>query len=248
MNTFPRFLRRLILLAALLVPLPLFAAGPACAPPPKAKPATESNLDELEEVVVVAKEDSSYLRDLRAWLKRLVGEYSYEGYVDICGNGNPGDQRPVTGKADCIAKGSAPNIQCTVNMRWPAAVQENGEAVPGSAYNLVTAHVIYSVENRFIPEQSINRWGLMSMQVDSKGKAEWASGALIGDAFVSNERCVGMQGDCRKKLRITARPNAKEITMLVDMEIGQQRIMRQALVLNRESKSRTGESSTKSPR
>ena len=235
MNSRPRVLGRLILVLALLLPAPLFAAGSVCAPPPKVDPEKAGNLEELEEVVVVAKETSAYLNDLRAWLKRLVGAYSYEGYVDICGNGNPGDQRPVTGQAECIAKGAAPNIQCTVNMRWPVAVQENGEAVPGGAYNIVTAHVIYSVENRFIPEQRINRWGLMSMQVDSKGKAEWSSGALIGDSFVSKERCVGIPGECKKNMRITARPNAKEVTMLIDTEIGEQRVMRQALVLNRKS-------------
>jgi hypothetical protein len=122
-------------------------------------------------------------------------------------------------------------------MRWPVAVQASGEAVPGSAYHLVTAHVIYSVENRYIPEQQMNRWGLMSMQVDSKGNAEWASGALIRDTFVSKERCVGMPGDCHKSMRITAERNAREVTMRIDTEVGQQRVMRQDLVLQRESKS-----------
>jgi hypothetical protein len=240
----PRVLR-LIPVLALLLPAPLFAAGSACAPPPP-RPEKKDNLDELAEVVVVAKETSTYLKDLRAWIKRLVGQYDYEGYVDSCGNGNPADQRPVTGRADCIALGSMPSVQCTVNMRWPVAVQENGEPVPGGSFNLFSAHVIYSVENRYIPEQQLNRWGLMSMQVDNKGRAEWASGALIGNSFVSREPCAGMQAGCQKRMRITARPNASEITMQVDIEVGQQPVMRQALVLHRESKARKGESSGKS--
>ena len=152
------------------------------------------------------------------------------------------------GRADCIALSSAPTIQCTVNMRWPVAVQQNGAAAPGSAFNIVTAHVIYSVENRFIPEQQMNRWGLMSMQVDTRGNAEWASGALIGDSFVSKEPCVAMPGDCRKSMRITAERNAREITMLVDTEVGEQRVMRQSLVLNRASKPPKLESSGTRPR
>jgi len=238
-------MHRLILFLALLLPAPLFAAESACAPPP---PEKHSDLQELPEVVVVPKETESYLGDLRAWLKRLVGEYTYDGYVDICGNGNPADQRPVTGRADCVAISSAPTIQCTVNMRWPLAVQQKGQAVPDSAYSVVTAHVIYGVENRFMPEQKMNRWGLMSMQVDSKGTAEWASGTLTGDTFVSKEPCVGMPGDCYKSMRITAEPNASEVIMLVDTEVGQQRVMRQGLVLHRESKSRQVESSGSRPR
>lgn len=247
MNASPRVVLRLILLLALLLPAPVFAAGAACAPPPP-RAQEQSDLQELEEIVVVAKEDESYLRDLRAWLKRLVGEYSYEGYVDICGNGNPVDLRPVTGRADCIAISSAPTIQCTVDMRWPVAVQQNGQAAPGSEYNLVAAHVIYSVENRYLPEQQMNRWGLMSMQVDSKGTAEWASGALIGDSFVSKEPCVGMPGDCRKSMRITAERNSELVTMLIDTDVGEQRVMRQSLVLNRGSKSRNVEPSGNRPR
>jgi hypothetical protein len=235
-------MRRLIPVLALLLSAPVFAAGSVCAPPP---PHVEKHSDaqELEEVVVVAKENESYLRELRTWLKRLVGEYEYEGYVDICGNGNREDQRPVTGRADCIAISPVPTVQCTVNMRWPVAVQANGQAAPGSAYNLVTAHVIYSVEDRFIPEQQMNRWGLMSMQVDTRGNAEWASGALIGDSFVSKEPCVGMPGDCRKSMRITAERNSDEVTMLVDTEVGKQRVMRQSLVLHRDSRSPKAESS-----
>jgi hypothetical protein len=94
----------------------------------------------------------------------------------------------------------------------------------------------------------MNRWGLMSMQVDSQGTAEWASGALIGDSFISNEPCVGVPGDCRKSMRITAERNARELTMLIDTEVGEQRVMRQSLVLHRESKSRKGESTGKQPR
>jgi hypothetical protein len=247
LNTSPRVLRRLIPALVLLLPAPLFAAGSVCAPPPP-RPEKKENLDELAEVVVVAKETSSYLKDLRAWLKRLVGQYNYEGYVDICGNGNPADQRPVTGRADCIALGSTSNIQCTVNMRWPVAVQDNGEPVPGGSFNLFSAHAIYSVENRYIPEQRLNRWGLMSMQVDSRGRAEWASGALIGDSFVSKGPCVGMPGSCQKHMRITARPNAKEIYMVVDIEVGEQPVMRQALELHRESKAQRGDSSGRSSR
>jgi len=86
------------------------------------------------------------------------------------------------------------------------------------------------------------------MQVDSKGNAEWASGALINDSFVSKEPCVGRPGDCRKSMRITAERNSELVTMLIDTDVGEQRVMRQSLVLNRESKSRNVEPSGNRPR
>jgi hypothetical protein len=221
---------------------PVLAAGFACAQPPDLG---EKNgaLVELEEVVVTGAQVKTRTNDLQAWLKLLVGNYTYEGYVDLCGNGNAEDQRPVTGKADCVDFGSTPNVRCGVNVHWPAERGENGAPVLGGVSNLQPAFVIYGLENRYIPEQKIARLALMFTQVDSEGVTEWASGALVGDTFTSREPCVGMPGACQKITRITARPDSDDISMLIDVNIDNQRVMRQAFLLHRESKSQSGRKS-----
>jgi hypothetical protein len=226
-------IRGLILVLALMLSGPVLAAGFTCAPP--AESDRKSTLDELEDVVITGKQVETDTKDLQAWLRLLVGKYTYEGYVDLCGKGNARDQRPVTGKSECIASGSTPNVHCTVNVRWPAARGENGAPVRGGVSNLLPASVIYTLENRHIPEMQLNRWGLMFALVDNRGIQEWASGTLVGDTFTSREPCVDMPGNCLKVTRITARPDSNEMSMLVDIRIDDQRVLRQTFLLHRES-------------
>jgi hypothetical protein len=234
--------RRCVLTLALMLSGQVMAADFACAPPRES--GKNGTLDQLEEVVITGKEPTTRTKDLKAWLELLVGQYTYEGYVDLCGQGNARDQRPVTGKSDCIKPGSTPNVQCTVNVRWPATRWEGGRPVLGGVSSLLPAFVIYALENRYIPELKVDRLNLMFTQVDNKGVAEWASGTLVGDTFTSRAPCVGIPGACQKITRITARPDSKEISMLVDIEIDDQRVLRQAFLLHRESNLRNGKSST----
>jgi hypothetical protein len=205
--------RSLVLALALMLSGPVLAAGFTCAP------ATETDnraaLDELEEVVITGEESETDTKDLQAWLQLLVGRFTYEGYVDLCGKGNSKDQRAVTGSSDCIGSGSTPNVHCTVNVRWPAARGENGAPVLGGSSSLLPALVMFT-------------------QVDNKGVTEWASGMLVGDTFMSREPCVGIPGDCRKTTRVTARPGSNEISMLIDVRIDDERVLRQVFLLHRD--------------
>lgn len=225
-------LRGLALTLALLLSGPALAAGFTCAPADSSN-ANPQALEELDEVLVTAEEITTNTQDLQAWLKRLVGQYTYEGHVDLCGKGNAKDLRPVTGNSDCMVLGSRPNVHCTVNVRWPSTRGENGAPVFGGVSNLFPAYAIYSLEARNIPERQLGRWGLMFMQVDSKGVAEWGFGTLVGDTFTSREPCVAVPGACQKITRITARPDSEEITMLVDIRIDNQRVLRQSFLLHR---------------
>lgn len=218
---------------ALILSGPVLAAGFSCSPPSDS--ASRSGIEELQEVVVSAEQTATNTGDLQAWLRLLVGRYRYEGHVDLCGKGNPGDKRLVTGTADCIGSGSTPNVHCEINVRWPAARSESGAPVLGGESNLLPARVVYSLEARHSPERQISRWGLMFMQVDSKGVPEWASGTLVGNTFLSREPCVGIPGTCEKITRITARPDSSEISMLVDIEVDGVRVLRQSFLLHRES-------------
>lgn len=236
--------RSWVLVMALLLPCTVLAAGFSCESPANA--GNRTTLDELEEVVITGEETTTETKDLRAWLGLLVGQFTYEGYVDLCGKGNAREQRPVTGKADCVGSGSTPNVHCTVNVRWPAARGENGAPVLGGVSSLQPASVIYTLESRYMPEKQLNYWGLMFMQVDNKGLAEWAAGTLVGDTFASREPCVDLPA-CQKTTRITARPDSNEIAMLVEVHIDNERVLRQTFLLHRESRSPTGGQSSKAP-
>jgi hypothetical protein len=229
---FTTVLKGLVLALALTLSCPAFAAGFQCAKPAEA--GTKGVIQELDEVVVTGEKIKTRSRDLREWLKLLVGKYTYEGYVDLCGQENARDLRPVTGTAACVASGENPNVHCTVNVRWPAARGENGAPVLGGVSSLAPAFAIYSLENRYQPEKHTYQLGLVFTQVDNKGIAEWASGTLVGDTFTSNEPCVGIPGACRKVTKITARPKSKQITTQVDVEIDNRRVLHQSFVLNRE--------------
>lgn len=229
-------LRFLIALFAMMLSGQVLAAGFTCAPPPDSP--KKGTLDELEEVVITGKEVKTETKDLQAWLKLLVGKYTYEGFVDLCGHDQAADLRDVTGKADCVASGSTPNVHCTVDVRWRTTRGENGAPVRGGLSTLQPGLVVYSLENRLDPTIRINRWGLMFTQVDNKGVAEWASGTLVGDTFTSREPCVDIPGNCQKVTRITARPDSNEIAMLIDVRIDNERVLHQAFLLHRESGSR----------
>jgi hypothetical protein len=219
----------MILVLALLVPGPILAAGLTCAP--SADSGEKIRLEEPKEAPISVKGAAYDVRDMQAWLGLLVGQYTYEGHVDLCGKGNANDQRPVTGKADCIAAGSPPtSVHCRVNVNWPASSREIGSPVLGGVSNLAPAQLLFSIEGR--PR---NAWGLVLMQLDNRSRAEWASGELVGDTFISTEPCVDISGSFQKITQITARADSNKISMLVDIEIGRQRALRQSFLLHRES-------------
>lgn len=196
-------------------------------------------------VVVIDRSKLTTLpEDLSAWLGLLVGEYSYDGHVDLCGNGIAADKRPVTGRADCIASGSTPNVHCKVHVSWPDTKGINGAPVLGGVSNLRPAQFVYSLESSGKRAIQISGWGIRFMQVDDKGIAEWASGVLVGDTFTSAEPCLDMPDDvCRKIIRITARPDSNEISMVADIEIGPARVLHQEFVLHRQPRISRGEQS-----
>jgi hypothetical protein len=245
MTVHHQVIRRVIPVLALLVSGPVAAAGFTCAGP--AETDKERSPQEPEEADLKASETTLSGKDMQSWLRRLVGQYTYGGYVDLCGNGNANDQRRVTGKADCIASGSAPNIHCAVNVRWPTATRENGAPVLGGVSNLAPAEFLFSMEIPRPPMfkgKAANGWGLVFLQLDSSGNAEWASGVLNGDTFHSREPCFDIPGDCHRIKRITVAPDDDEISMRVDIVINRERVLRQVFLLHRKPGTRQGERST----
>lgn len=229
---FTALLRRILPLV-LLLPGSALAAGFTCTPSAtqSTAPPITDQLAELEEVVVRPGGFTSRTRDLGAWLKRLEGQFSYEGYVDLCGNGKAADQRPVTGEADCVSlyNGTSEarrSLYCVVNVHWPLVRADNGAHVMGGESHLSPAVVTYGV----VPDLP----GIQFMQIDSKGIATHVLGKLTGDTLIATESC-GLPGSCRKVTRITARPESQEIAMLIDVEIESRRVLRHVFLLHRVS-------------
>jgi hypothetical protein len=218
------------------------AANFTCARP--TGPSGQQGVDEVEDARSGVRKESG-TRQMQAWLARLVGQYSVEGYVDLCGQGKPKDERPATGTVDCIAAGSPPSVHCKVDVSWPPATSGNGAPLPGGVSNLAPAQFLFSLYTHehydfdgMIPGEPTggsDRRGLHFLQLDNRGIAEWASSELVGDTFLARENCVDIPGNCHKITRITARPAGDEISIRVDVEIDRKRVLRQVLLLHRRS-------------
>lgn len=230
----PRFLRRMIVVLMLLAPVPVLAAGFACAEPTDSD--KTEKVDDADEVRIAIREGTQSAKEMQAWLKLLVGQYNVEGYVDLCGKGIAQDQRPVSGKVDCIASGSAPDVHCAVNVRWPAESAAKGASLPGGVSNLAPAEFVFSIERpTFLNFKGVgvNGWGLALLQLDNRGIAEWNSGVLVGNAFIAGESCGATLEECHRITRITVNPG-NGISMLVDVHRDRQPVLRQSFQLRRE--------------
>lgn len=235
--------RSLALALALMLSGPVLAAGFACAP--AAVSLQEGGQAETEEVSSNARETVSSPKAMQSWLRRLVGRYTTDGYVDLCGKGAPADRRSVKGKVECVEVSAGPDVHCTANVTWPEATKENGVPVLGGVSNLAPAQYLFSIEYPItqlskkrnalsVRGEGANHWGIVAVLVDNKGAGEWASGVLVGDTFLSTELCADIPGACRKITRITALPDSQEISISVEVRVDRKRVLRQVFLLHRE--------------
>jgi hypothetical protein len=235
-----------ILFLALLTPFSAMAADTACtSPADSAKDVPE----EPQEVASNARETVSRTNGMRAWLRRLEGRYTLEGYVDPCGSGNIKDQRQVTGKVDCIIVSVVPDVHCKFHVSWPAAGRLKDASSPGHVSNAVPAQFLFSIEHPMILVElpgrvmrivstnffgdGANNLGIVLVQVDNMGVGEFASGVLVDDTFLSNEPCLDIPGDCRRITRFTVNPENTGIFMTLEVRIDRQRVMRQVFTMQR---------------
>jgi hypothetical protein len=232
-------------LAAKAPSAPVPVAGLTCAQPVEPDKKGKQVVPKVD--AIDGKGASTDIKVLRAWLLMLAGQYRVEGHVDLCGLGHAADQRPVTGSADCMTSGPIPDVHCKVDVGWPETRAESGTPVLGGVSSFRQAQFVYSLENSGSRGIQVSGWGIQFVQVDNKGKADWASGVLLGDTFTAGELCVGVPGNCQKITRITAKPGSNEIAMLIEIQIDQKPVMRQAFLLHREPKLQQGNRSGGSP-
>jgi hypothetical protein len=227
-------------------PVPI--AGLTCAQPvDTGKKSKKSAKDAPIVDVIDGSLATTDIRALRTWLLLLEGQYRFKGHVDLCGQGHTADQRPVTGSADCILSGPIPDVHCKVDAGWPETRADDGTPVLGGVSSLRHAQFVYSLENSGTRAIQVSGWGIQFVQVDNKGRIDWASGVLTGDTFTAGELCVGIPGNCQKITRITAKPDSNEIAMLIEIQIDHLPVMRQAFLLRRELKLQQGDASGGSP-
>jgi hypothetical protein len=202
-----------LLAAALCAPV-AFAASPAAPAPGPASPAgTRSgpSLEELSEVVVSGQRPTRKVADVIPWMRRLLGEYTIEGYVDLGGRGDPAERVNARGGGVCVGFGVAPGVQCEIIVRWPDSRAADGTQIIGGISNLAPAMLLYGLE----PDEV----GVRYLQVDNRGLAEGATGGIVGDMVTFRAPCADVPEGCQRVTRITARPESKVIDMQVDTEI-----------------------------
>jgi hypothetical protein len=210
-----------LLAAAMLTPSLASGASPA-SPAPRA---SADEVVELGEVVVSGEKPTRRMTDLVPWIRRLLGQYRFEGFVDLGGQGRPQDLETVRGVGLCVGFGVAPGVQCEFNVRWTPSTGPNGEELLGGVSHVTPAMVLYAVE----PDDL----GIRYLQVDSRGLAEGSTGFVIGDTATFRAPCVDMPQGCWRVTRITAPSEGDVIEMHVDTEVNLQLAVRQRFKLTR---------------
>ncbi len=195
--------------------LALLACAPAAfaaSPGPRADaPADPARVQELSEVVVSGERPTRKLADVIPWLRRLLGQYTIEGYVDLGGRGEPSELREVRGTGVCVGFGVAPGVQGEFNIRWPETRALGGGEILGGVSNLSPAMMLFGLE----PDEI----GLRYLQVDNRGLAEGSRGGIIGDSAVFRTPCADLIEGCERTMRITTRSDSKLVELQVDTEI-----------------------------
>lgn len=200
---------RTVALVLLFVATAASAAQAPGASRPAATTAAEQEEEVLDEVVVSGERPSRSPTGIAVWLRRLLGRFSVEGYVDVGGKGNPEDKLPVRGAVDCAEFGYMPAVSCDLSINWPATRGLDGTEIPGGVSTLAPAMILYAFEVDWI--------ALRYMLVDSRGTAEVGRDYLRGNTFSATSDCVGIPGDCKRVMRVNARPDGKLVQMQIDI-------------------------------
>jgi hypothetical protein len=232
-------IRRKVALAALALTAcgPLMAAGaipqPAAVPHPVEKQAPqEQPSEQLDEVLV----EGQRKRDRpRSWddyqqpfnfLSHLVGQFVVDGQVDLHAQGNSEDLRKVAGRINCVGFGSAPGVQCELNVRWPETRGPDGVEIPGGVSTLDPAVLLFGFE----PSAP----GVSYVTVDNRGVMDTAVGRMTSpNTMLARAKCVAVPGDCERIARMTVEPDLNTIRMNIDLAIDQRKSVSFAFVMNR---------------
>lgn len=169
---------------------------------------------ELSEVTISAEKPTRKVADLIPFLRRILGQYTIDGKVDLGGQGKPEDRWTAVGTGNCVGFGVAPGVQCELNVKWPQIPGPNGEAVMSGIFGMEPMMILYGLE----PDEL----GIRYLQVNNKGLAEGATGYMIDDTVTFKTPCVNTEPGCQRVTKITARSESKVVDFQIDTEINYQ--------------------------
>jgi hypothetical protein len=187
---------------SLLLPVAAHAASPS----PQSTGTKKE--DELSQVDITAEKPTRKPSELIAWIRRLLGQYTIDGKVDLGGKGNPNERWTAVGTGTCIGFGLAPGVQCEMNVKWPAVPGPHGTEVLSGVSDLSPAMMLYAMQPDDI--------GITYMQVNNTGLAEGSTGFIINNTATFKSPCVNAPPGCQREVRITAESESKVITMEID--------------------------------
>jgi hypothetical protein len=187
---------------SLLLPVAALAASPSTQPTGPRKE------DELSQVDITAEKATRKPSELIAWIRRLLGQYTIDGKVDLGGKGNPNERWTAVGTGTCIGFGLAPGVQCEMNVKWPAVPGPHGAEILSGVSDLSPAMMLYAMQPDDI--------GITYMQVNNTGLAEGSTGFIINNTATFKSPCVNAPPGCQREVRITAESENKVITMEID--------------------------------
>ena len=195
------------------------AANTAAIKPPAPKPVapqtdSKATADDLSEINVTAEKPTRKVSDLIVWIRRLLGQYTIDGKVDMGGKGNPNERWTAVGTGTCIGFGVAPGVQCEMNVKWPPVPGPHGAEVLSGVTDLNPAMMLLGMQPDDI--------GIQYLQVNNKGLAEGSVGTIINDTATFKTPCVNAPPGCMRIMRITAESESKVISMDIDTEIDYQ--------------------------
>lgn len=205
-----------LVVAAMLLP----GLALAAAAEPEEKPDKQ-----LGEILIEGLKPEKDPQKVIDWMARLVGEFTFEGEVDLAANGKPEDLHPVRGTGNCIGFGPAPAVQCEIDVHWTPVRYEDRATTLGGVSNLEPAMMLFGFES--------DRFGIRYMLVDSNGIAEAALGYVVGSTLISRSPCVNIPGQCERVAHITAQNDLKLVDMRIDIEIDYKPAVRYHLVMRR---------------
>jgi hypothetical protein len=190
--------------------------------PPESSSATE---EELEEVIVRGERPNRTPSAIFNWLRRLLGEFKIDGYVDLRGDGRPEARLPVTGRAKCVPFGIAPAVHCDLNIDWPRPTGRDGEEITGGLSTLRPAVIVFAFE--------ADRFAIRYLLVHSDGTADYGQDYLRGSTLAVTTRCVESAAKCQRVLRVTAKSDGGRVDIQRETLTESGHESRQSFVLSR---------------
>jgi hypothetical protein len=164
--------------------------------------------EELEEIVVSAAKVVRSRRAMLSWLQRLVGHYSYEGYVELGGEGAAYGRETAIGAGKCVPLDEVA-VLCETRVQWPEIVAADEANLSAGVSALSPAITLYGYDDSIL--------AIRSLQVDSRGMANGGPGELRGNTLTTSTPCVDLPGDCKRVSRVSAQPDGKMIRMEIEI-------------------------------